>query len=235
MFPATAPGADALGERLHYSLPMMSKFGAPIYLLESKSMLRYSQKHKVGRLDEHLLAEALCAPMAPSMPFFGVAAKPLSAPARDGVVSTTAPFRDEVCQPLLRRGFLLPSGPVLPPSKVGGSPLSSIQFVLGCPPMLSFSEVGESSRGGGFKEIGGPPEAVIDLSFFFQTLGVSHEGNVKDFLDFMAQVDVEQCQEAPVSTSKFKGSCEVKNLECRINYDARDFGFSWGKARGLLM
>jgi hypothetical protein len=58
--------------------------------------------------------------------------------------------------------------------------------VFGCPPLLSFSEVGESSRGGGFEEIGGPPEAVIDLSFFFQTLGVSHEGNVKDFLDFMA-------------------------------------------------
>jgi hypothetical protein len=31
------------------------------------------------------------------MLLFGVAAKPLSAPARDGVVSTLAPFRDEVC------------------------------------------------------------------------------------------------------------------------------------------
>jgi len=69
---------------------------------------------------------------------------------------------------------------------VGGSPLSSVQSVLGCPPLLSFSEVGESSRGGGFEEIGGPPGVVIDLSFHFLTLGVSHEGNVKDFLDFMA-------------------------------------------------
>jgi hypothetical protein len=63
-------------------------------------MLRYSQKHKVGRLDEHLLAEVLeafSAPMASPMLLFGVAAKPLSAPARDGVVSTLAPFRDEVC------------------------------------------------------------------------------------------------------------------------------------------
>jgi hypothetical protein len=104
-----------------------------------------------------------------------------------------------------------------------------------CPPLLSFSEVGESSRGGGFEEIGGPPGAVIDLSFCFQTLEVSHEGNVKGFLDFMAQIDVEQRQEAPVSTSKFKGSREVKNLECLINYDVKGFGSSRGKARGPLM
>lgn len=63
--------------------------------------------------------------------------------------------------------------------------------MLGCPPPLSFSEIGESSRGGGFEEIGGPLGAAIDLSFCFQTLGVSHEGNVKGFLDFMAQVDAE--------------------------------------------
>jgi hypothetical protein len=57
---------------------------------------------------------------------------------------------------------------------------------------------------------------------------------VKGFLDFMAQVTVEQRQEAPVSTSKFKRSREVKNLECTINYDARGFGSSRGKARGPL-
>jgi hypothetical protein len=94
--------------------------------------------------------------------------------------------------------------------------------------------VGESSTGGSFEEIGGPLGAVIDLSFCFQTLGVSHEGNMKGFLDFMAQVDAVQCQEALVSTSKFKGSREV-NLECTINYDARGFGSSLGKARGPLM
>jgi hypothetical protein len=49
----------------------------------------------VGRLDEHLLAEALAtisAPLAPSMPLTGVVAKPMSAPLRDGVVSAPAPF-----------------------------------------------------------------------------------------------------------------------------------------------
>ncbi len=69
------------------------------FLLESKSVLRYSRKPKVGRLDEHLLAEALVAvntPLAPSMPLIGAFAKPMSAPVRDEVVSAPAPFRDEV-------------------------------------------------------------------------------------------------------------------------------------------
>jgi hypothetical protein len=58
---------------------------------------------------------------------------------------------------------------------------------------------------------------------------------VKDFLDFMALIDVEHRLEALVSTLKFKGSREVKNLECTINYDARGFGSSRGKAREPLM
>jgi hypothetical protein len=70
--------------------------------------------------------EAFSAPMAPSMPLFGVAAKPLSAPAWDRVVSTSVPFQDEVCQPLLQCGSLPPSDSVLPPSEVGGSPRSSV-------------------------------------------------------------------------------------------------------------
>jgi hypothetical protein len=201
----------------------MPESGAPIYQLESKLVLRYFRKHRVGRLGEHLLAETLEAfnvPMAPSMLVFGAVAKLLSAPARDGAVSTPVPFQDEVCQHLIRRGFLLQIGAVLPSLEVGGYSLSSVQSVLGCPPLLSFSEVGESSRGAGFEEIGGPPGEAIDLSLCFQTLGVSHEGNVKGFLDFMTQVDAEQRQEAPVSTSKFKKSRGVNNLECTINYDA---------------
>jgi len=139
-------GPDALDERLRYSLLVMSESGVPISPSESKSVLGYSWKHKVGRLDQHLLAEALEVFSAPKAPLlcFGVAAKPLSAPARDGVVSMPAPLRDEVCWPLLRRGFLLLSSAVLPPLEVGGSPLSSVQSVLSCRPLLSFFEVGES-------------------------------------------------------------------------------------------
>jgi hypothetical protein len=96
---------------------------------------------------------------------------------------------------------------------------------------MSFSEVSESSRGGGFEEIGGPPEAAIDLNLCFNTLGVSHKGTVKGFLDFMTLIDEEHRLEAPISSYKFKGSREVKNLECSINYDARGFGSSRGKAK----
>jgi hypothetical protein len=169
-------GVDALGERLRCSLPVISESGAPIYPSESNSVFRYSWKPKVGRLDEHLLAEALAAtnaPLAPSMSLIGAIAKPLLAP---------APFRDEVSQPLLWSGFLLPSNVVLPPSEVIGSPLSVVQSMFGCPPLFSNS-------------------------------GVSYEGNVKEFLELMVQVDEEQRLEALVFTSKFKGSPEVKNLQ----------------------
>jgi hypothetical protein len=52
-------GANTLGERLHYLLHVMSEPGTPIYPSESKSVLKYSRKNKVGKLDKHLLAEAL--------------------------------------------------------------------------------------------------------------------------------------------------------------------------------
>jgi hypothetical protein len=97
-------GADALGERLRYSLPVMSESGAPIYPSDSKSVLSYSRKNKVGKLDKHLLAEALetfSAPKVLSRPACGVVSKPLSAPAK----STAA--QDEGYQPILRPGFLL--------------------------------------------------------------------------------------------------------------------------------
>jgi len=211
----------ALGERLRYSLLVMSEFGAPIYSSESKSVLKYSRKNKVGKLDKHLLEEALetfGVPKASSLPSFGIATKPLLEPTKDGIVST--PAQVEGCQPILWRGFLPPRG-TAPSSEVGESPGAAF--------------VDDSSRGGGLKELGGPSRAAIDLSLCFQTLGVSHEGNEKDFLDFMALFDAEHCLKTPVSSPKFKGCREVKNLECTINYDARGFGSSRGKARGLLM
>jgi hypothetical protein len=90
----------------------------------------------------------------------------------------------------------------LPSIGVGGSPLSSAQFVgvkmlgvgapprlvvspvVGCPPLLSSSlEVSKSSRRDIFEEVDGSPGAAIDVNFCFHTLRVSHEGNVKGFLD----------------------------------------------------
>jgi len=79
-------------------------------------------------MDEHLLAGALAAISAPlsPLPLFGAIAKPMSALA-------LAPFQDEVSQPLIQFGFLLPSGAVLPLSEVGGSPISEVQSMFGCP------------------------------------------------------------------------------------------------------
>jgi len=185
-------------------------------------VLKYSMKNKVGKLDKLLLGAALetfGVPKASSLPSFGVATKPLLDSTKDGLVSTSA--QDEGCQPFLRRGFLLPRGTAPSPSKVGESPGAAF--------------VDDSSQGGGLEKLGGPPRAAIDLSLCFQTLGISHEGNEKAFLDFMALIDAEHRVEALVSTPKFKGCREVKNLECTINYDARGFGSSRGKARGPLM
>jgi hypothetical protein len=72
--------------------------------------------------------------------------------------------------------------------------------------------VDESSRGDVFEGVGGSLRAAIDVGFCFHTLGVSHEGNVKGFLDLLAQIDVVQHQEVLVSTPKFRGSKEMKNL-----------------------
>jgi len=103
-------------------------------------------------------------------PLFGLVAKPLLTPAGDGECLRLTPFRDEVCHLLLWRGFLLPSGTILPPSEVGGSPISLVQSMLGCSPLLSFSEVCESSGGSGFEEIGGPLGVAIDLFTLFINL-----------------------------------------------------------------
>jgi hypothetical protein len=222
-----APGiclseAATLGERLCFSVPVMSESGAPIYPSESKSVLKYSRKNKVGKMDKLLLEEALetfGVPKAPSLPSFGDATKPLFEPSKYGLMST--PTLDEGCQPFLRRDFLLPKGTASSPSEVGES--SGAAFV------------DDSSRGGSLDKLGGSPGTAIDLSLCFQTLGVSHEGNEKAFLDFMALIYAKHRLEAPVPTPKFKGCREVKNLECTINYDARGFGFSRGKARGPLI
>jgi hypothetical protein len=75
--------------------------------------------------------------------------------------------------------------------------------------------VGESLREGVSKE------AMFNVALCLQTVGISFEGNVKGFLDVMAQVVEWQRLEVPVSTPKVKGNRELHNLECDINYDVR--------------
>jgi hypothetical protein len=47
--------AAAMVERLCFSLPVMLEFGAPIYLSESKSVLRFSRKRKDAQLKKTLI------------------------------------------------------------------------------------------------------------------------------------------------------------------------------------
>jgi hypothetical protein len=65
-------------------------------------------------------------------------------------------------------------------------------------------------------------------------MGISYGDDEKGFLDFLTLVDEEQHQEIPVSASKPKGSRELKNLECSINFDARGVGSSRGKGKRAL-
>jgi hypothetical protein len=139
----------------------MSEFGTPIYPSESKTLLRYSQKLKGVKMNENLIAEAVVA----------INILPSSLGRHSSRVP--GPFHDDVCKPLLWLGFLLPSGVVIPSTKVGGFSLPLPQFVgekmlgvgapsrlvvspvFGCPPLLSSSsEVGEPSKGGDFEGIG---------------------------------------------------------------------------------
>jgi hypothetical protein len=113
-FDQASSGQAALGERLCFSLPVMSECGAPIYPSESKLVLRYYRRSKVGRgaqLNASLIDEALTAIRAPMALPFG--AQPSSEPG-GGMVSKFPSTS------LLWRGFLLPN-------RVGGSSLSSAQ------------------------------------------------------------------------------------------------------------
>jgi hypothetical protein len=60
-------GADALGERIRLSLPMMADSGAPIYPFETKSVMRYQRKSKAkaSKLDISLIDEAVTALSSP--------------------------------------------------------------------------------------------------------------------------------------------------------------------------
>jgi len=54
-------------------------------------------------------------------------------------------------------------------------------FLLPRNPSSPLIEVGYSSRGGDFKEAIGYPEAMFDAMLCLQPMGISFEGNVKDF------------------------------------------------------
>jgi hypothetical protein len=57
------------------------------------------------------------------------------------------------------------------------------------------------------------------LGLVFARWGVSFKETEKGFQDFLTIVDERQHS---VSAPKEKGKREIKNLECSINFDARD-------------
>jgi len=91
--------------------------------------------------------------------------------------------------------------------------------------------VGKSSREGVSEEVVGSPRAVFDAAMCFQMVGISFEGNVKGLLDVMTQVVEGQRLEIPVSIPKVKGIRKHHNLECDINYDARNLGSTRSKSK----
>jgi hypothetical protein len=76
----------------------------------------------------------------------------------------------------------------------------------------------------------GYPEAMQGAKLRYHTMGFSYGGDEKGFLDFLTLIDERQRQEDHVSAPKPKGSREVKNLECPINFDAR--GVSSSRVKG---
>jgi hypothetical protein len=109
-FGASSLRAATLGERLCFSLLEMSECGAPIYPSESKLVLRYHQRSKVGRIaqmDASLFDEAVTALSAPTTPSLGGTVVQ-SLPKPGGNVVSKSPSSS-----FLRRGFLLLSVPSL--------------------------------------------------------------------------------------------------------------------------
>jgi len=65
----------------------------------------------------------------------------------------------------------------------------------------------------------------------YPILGISFEGHKLQLLDFLSFIEADRLlgEEGALSCGGKKGKREVKNLECSINYDARDSCSSRGK------
>jgi hypothetical protein len=112
----------SLLKQLRLSLSVMSESRAPIYLSESKSVLRFSWKWKDAQLNKSLIAESLAA-FTTSPPLLG----PLSSPPMETVAAREPPVS------FVRRGFLLPRTPSLPFEVGGFSRRGDSKEVVGSP------------------------------------------------------------------------------------------------------
>jgi hypothetical protein len=76
----------------------------------------------------------------------------------------------------------------------------------------------------------GYSEVVQCAKDIYPILGISWRGNEKKLLDLLTVLEEER-HEVLVSPPKPKGRRELKNLECSIDFDARDDYSSRGKGK----
>jgi hypothetical protein len=211
-------GADALGERIRLSLPVMADSGAPIYPSDTKSVMRYQRKSKAkaSKLDISLIDEAVTALSSPMMQCLGTSQD------LDGSVVQKLPMPSGGMG--LRRGFLLPRVP---------SPLSDCKSMTvdkgetpnsngliqsqGWP--VGFSPSGEIVLWDQGEKGDSPhPLGVIppDLLLEWESDGAEYEDSALALLD---AIEEDFHRDSMGKRYKIKGRRELQNLKSSINYD----------------
>jgi hypothetical protein len=209
-------GADALGERIRLSLPVMADSGAPIYPSETKSVMRYQRKSKAkaSKLDISLIDEAVTALSSPMMQCLGTSQD------LDGSVVQKLPMPSGGVG--LRRGFLLPRVP---------SPLSDCKSMTvdkgetpnsngliqsqGWP--VGFSPSGEIVLWDQGEKGDSPhPLGVIppDLLLEWESDGAEYEDSALALLD---AIEDDFHRDSMGNRYKIKGRRELQNLKSSIN------------------
>jgi hypothetical protein len=96
--------------------------------------------------------------------------------------------------------------------------------LLSLEPMVVLDQHGVS-KSSGCRTKGGS-KTVLRAMEIGPMLGISCGGDGKQLLDLLTALDKEHCQEVSVTPSKrgTKGSRELKNLECSINFEGSNHG-----------
>jgi len=227
-------GADALGERIRLSLPVMTDSGAPIYPSETKSVMRYQRKSKAkaSKLDISLIEEAVTALSSPMTQSLG------TSQALDGSVVQNLPLPSGGVG--LRRGFLLPRVPSpLSDCKSktgdkGETPISngliqSQEWPVGFSPSGEIVLWEQGEKGDSPNPLGViPPDLLLE----WESDGAEDEDSALALLD---NIEEEFHRDNMGKRHKIKGRRELQNLKSSINYDGASVR-SWsrrGKAQVL--
>ena len=77
----------------------------------------------------------------------------------------------------------------------------------------------------------GYSEGVLNAMELTPNLGLTFGGDEKRLSNLFSVIEEDQFREEEVSVSNSKEKRELKNLECSINFEARDCGISRVKGR----